>query len=606
MKQFIRRRVVYSLLSLFLLSLTIFFFVRVTGDPAALLVEPGASEADIAAIHHQFGLDRPLWVQYGIFMSSLFHGDLGQSFYYRMPVMDLYLSRLPNSLILAAVAMGLSLLIGIPSGILASVRVGRFWDNAGKLFALLGLSLPSFWVGLVMILVFSVYLGWLPSSGSGTPLHLIMPAFALGWYFAASHMRLTRSSMLEVLGSEYIKLARIKGLPESLVIAKHAFKNALIPVLTLAGINLVIMVNVAVVVETVFAWPGIGRLLYEGIAFRDFPVVQGVVLLGGAMIVDRQSGGRRPLCGDRSPDPSGEVTAMSTQADTIVLPSRSRWRPRAIRLGDFPLVPVLILAGVAFVAIFANVLAPHNPEVGSLAARFKPPFWQTGGSAKFLLGTDQLGRDVLSRLIFGARVSMIVGFTAVIFAGVIGTALGIVSGYIGGWVDQVIMRLTDTWLALPALTFAIFLAAIVGPSMWNIVIILGITYWTRYARVIRGEVLSLKEREFVRLAIVAGCSQWSIMFRHILPNVLNSAIVLGTLMLGVVIITEATLSFLGVGVPPPQPAWGLMLADGKQGLMVGYWWLTVLPGLCIMLMVLSANLIGDWLRVKFDPQLRQL
>src|SRR6201987_4341265 len=285
MKQYIGRRVAYSLLSLFLLSLTIFFFVRVTGDPAALLVEPGASEADIAAIHHKFGLDRPLWVQSGIFMSSLFHGDLGQSFYYQTPVLELYLSRLPNSLILAVVAMGLSLLIGIPSGILAAVRVGRFWDSAGKLFALLGLSLPSFFVGLVLILVFSVYLGWLPSSGSGGVLHILMPAFALGWYFAASHMRLTRSSMLEVLGSEYIKLARLKGLPQSLVIAKHAFKNALIPVVTLAGINLVLMINVAVVVETVFSWHGIGRLLYEGISFRDFPVVQGVVIMGGTMIV---------------------------------------------------------------------------------------------------------------------------------------------------------------------------------------------------------------------------------------------------------------------------------------------------------------------------------
>ena len=201
---------------------------------------------------------------------------------------------------------------------------------------------------------------------------------------------------------------------------------------------------------------------------------------------------------------------------------------------------------------------------------------------------------------------MVVGFTAVIFAGAIGTALGILAGYIGGWVDQVIMRITDAWLALPALTFAIFLAAIVGPSMWNIVIILGAVYWTRYARVVRGEVLSLKEREFVRLAVVAGCSKWTIMRRHILPNVVNSAIVLATLMLGVVIVTEASLSFLGVGVPPPQPAWGLMLSDGKQGLMVGYWWLTVMPGCCIMLMVLSANLLGDWLRVKLDPQLRQL
>jgi peptide/nickel transport system permease protein len=285
MKQFIIRRTAYSLLSLFLLSVTIFFFVRVTGDPAVLLVEPGASQADIAAIHKQFGLDQPYIVQYWYFMTSLLQGDLGNSFYYQTPVMSLYMDRLPNSLLLAFVAMALSLAIGIPAGILASVQVGGFWDGFGKLFTLLGLSLPSFLVGLLMILVFSVYLGWLPSSGAGTPLHLLMPAFALGWYFAASHMRLTRSSMLEVLNSEYIKLAKLKGLPQRLIIAKHAFKNALIPVLTLAGINLVIMVNVAVVVETVFAWPGIGRLLYEGITFRDFPIVQGVVILGGAMIV---------------------------------------------------------------------------------------------------------------------------------------------------------------------------------------------------------------------------------------------------------------------------------------------------------------------------------
>ncbi len=285
MKRFILRRLGYALLSLVLLSLTIFFFVRVTGDPAVLLVEPGASKADLDAIRQQFGLDRPLVVQYWHFMTSLLRGDFGQSFYYRMPVFELYLSRLPNSLVLAVAAMAFSLLIGIPAGILAAVRVNQWWDSAGKIFALLGLSMPSFWVGLVMILFFSVYLGWLPSSGSGTPLHIIMPAFALGWYFAAAHMRLTRSSMLDVLGSEYVKLARLKGLPEARVIAKHAFKNALIPVLTLAGINLVIMVNVAVVVETVFAWPGIGRLLYEGVTFRDFPIVQATVLLGGSMIV---------------------------------------------------------------------------------------------------------------------------------------------------------------------------------------------------------------------------------------------------------------------------------------------------------------------------------
>jgi peptide/nickel transport system permease protein len=285
MKRFIIKRLGYAALSLVLLTLIIFLLVRLTGDPSVLLVEPGASKEDLAAVRLQLGLDRSLWVQYGQFMSSLVRGDLGHSFYYRTPVLELYMTRLPHSLMLAVAAMAFSLLVGIPSGIIAAVRVNRWWDSAGKIFALLGLSLPSFWVGLVMILFFSVYLGWLPSSGSGTALHVIMPAFALGWYFAAAHMRLTRSAMLEVLGSEYVKLARLKGLPEALVIAKHAFKNALIPVLTLAGINLVVMVNVAVVVETVFAWPGVGRLLFEGISFRDFPVVQATVLINGAMVV---------------------------------------------------------------------------------------------------------------------------------------------------------------------------------------------------------------------------------------------------------------------------------------------------------------------------------
>ena len=291
-----------------------------------------------------------------------------------------------------------------------------------------------------------------------------------------------------------------------------------------------------------------------------------------------------------------------TRVATATMP----WRIPSLRIEGFPWIPVIIIGIITLVAVFADFIAPYNPEIGVLGDRFRPPAWQAGGSSAHLLGTDHVGRDVLSRLIFGARVSMVVGFTAVIVAGIIGTGLGILSGYLGGWVDQVIMRITDTWLALPALTFAIFLAAVVGPSMWNIVIILAAVYWTRYARVIRGEVLSLRERDFVRLAIVAGCSKKTIMRRHILPNVVNSAIVLGTLMLGVVIVTEAALSVLGVGVPPPKPAWGLMLADGKKGLMAGYWWLTVLPGLCIMFMVLSANLIGDWLRVKLDPQLRQL
>jgi len=285
MRQFIIRRTVYAIITLLILSLTIFLVVRLTGDPVTLLAEPGARPEDLARVRVEWGLDRPLPVQYLSFLENILTGKLGNSFNYEMPVSTLYFQRLPNSLELALAASLISFVIGIPAGLISAVRVNGAWDNFGKIVALLGLSVPGFWLGLVLILVFSVWLGWLPTSGQGDWCNLIMPALALGWYFAASLLRLTRSSMLEVLRSEYIKLARLKGLPGVVVIGMHAFKNALIPVITLAGVNLVIMVNAAVIIEVIFAWPGIGRLLYEGIFQRDFPLVQGIVLLAGMMIV---------------------------------------------------------------------------------------------------------------------------------------------------------------------------------------------------------------------------------------------------------------------------------------------------------------------------------
>ena len=234
-------------------------------------------------------------------------------------------------------------------------------------------------------------------------------------------------------------------------------------------------------------------------------------------------------------------------------------------LHNMPWLPLGIIVPLMIVAVFAEVLAPYDPTLPVRGAKiFVPPFWMEGGSPQTLLGTDFQGRDILSRLMYGARVSLIVGVTGTLVAGTLGTALGILAGYLGGWTDQVIMRLTDAWLALPSLVFAIFLATVIGPSMWNIVIILGLVYWTRYARVIRGEVLSLREREFVKLAEVAGAARTRIIRRHILPNVMNTTMVLASLTVGVVIISEASLSFLGVGVPPPQPAWGLMLSEARR------------------------------------------
>jgi peptide/nickel transport system permease protein len=299
------------------------------------------------------------------------------------------------------------------------------------------------------------------------------------------------------------------------------------------------------------------------------------------------------------------------------IPANTRLAPRGTAEGalraavkvvrEAPMVPVVILGGLILVAVLADLIAPHDPTLPVQGANvFDPPFWMEGGRVTTPLGTDFQGRDILSRLIYGARVSLIVGLMGTLVAGGLGTALGIVSGYVGGWVDQIIMRVTDAWLALPAIVFAIFLAAMIGPSMWNIIAILGGVYWTRYARVIRGEVLTLREREFVKLAEIAGASRFRVIKRHILPNVMNTATVLASLTVGVVIIAEASLSFLGVGVPPPQPAWGLMLSEARPTLMAGQWWLTVFPGFCILLIVLATQLFGDWLRVRLDPQTRNL
>lgn len=266
----------------------------------------------------------------------------------------------------------------------------------------------------------------------------------------------------------------------------------------------------------------------------------------------------------------------------------------------------LVLLALIFFAIFADVLPLHDPEVGNPREGLLPPFWENKGTLKYLLGTDTMGRDILSRLIYGTRISLLVAFASVVLASSIGAVFGICAGFLGGWVDQLIMRFTDAWLSIPVVLFGILLAVIVGPGTFNIIIILAIVMWTRYARVTRGEALSLKTRDFVHLAQISGCSKIWIMRKHILPNVMNSVITLASLQVGIVIVMEASLTFLGVGVPPPKPAWGLMLSEGRGGLFTGHWWLILFPGLAIAMLVMSFNLLGDWLRYRLDPHLQDL
>jgi len=272
----------------------------------------------------------------------------------------------------------------------------------------------------------------------------------------------------------------------------------------------------------------------------------------------------------------------------------------------YPLVPLALLTFLLVIpALFASQVAPYDPLQGSLSKRLKPPAWQQGGTLEYPLGTDKLGRDMLSRIIYGARVSLMVSLVAIFVGGIIGTVLGMISGYFGGWVDALLMRLVDISLSLPTILLALVLVAAVGPSFGTVITILMIFLWARYARLVRGETLAIKERDFIARARVAGASHIRIMARYIFPNVVNSLVVLATLQVGYVILLESTLSFLGAGLPRPTPAWGLMIADGRE-LIVTAWWVSMFPGLAIMLTVLSLNLLGDWLRDHLDPKLRNV
>ena len=275
-------------------------------------------------------------------------------------------------------------------------------------------------------------------------------------------------------------------------------------------------------------------------------------------------------------------------------------------LRQYPVLPVFILMIVLVIpAIFAELIAPYDPVESSLRNRLLPPFWIDGGSTDHILGTDKVGRDILTRLIYGSRVSVVIASVSILVGGFIGVSLGIIGGYFGGWVDSLIMRAVDISLSIPIILLGLVLVAALGPSKSTVIIVVVILLWSRYARLARGETLAVRTQDYIARARVSGASHTRIMIHHVFPNIFNSVMVLATLQVGFVIILEATLSFLGAGIPRPTPAWGLMVADGRS-LVVTAWWLAFFPGIAIMLVVLSMNLLGDWLRDKFDPKQRQI
>ncbi|MFC1945459.1 ABC transporter permease [Chloroflexota bacterium] len=276
-----------------------------------------------------------------------------------------------------------------------------------------------------------------------------------------------------------------------------------------------------------------------------------------------------------------------------------------VRFRRYPIIPIIIVLSFIIMATFAPLLTQYDPDAIDLAHNLQPPFWEEGGSMNHPLGTDMIGRDVLSRIYYGARISLLIVVFCLAVGGGFGLLLGVIAGYKGGWVDTILMRAADATMAFPIIFIALLLAVAFGPNMMNVIIACGVILWARFARVVRGEVLSLRERDYVALAKVGGVSTIKIMAKHIFPNVLNTLMVMLTLQVGWVILVESTLSFLGAGIPPPTATWGAMVARGREYLGTA-WWLTTIPGFTILIVVLGFNLFGDWLREALDPKMRQI
>ncbi len=657
-------------------TLLVFFLIHlIPGDPAVLILGESAQPADLAHLRHELGLDQSIGRQLVQFADGLIHLDLGNSLHRRKAVTDILAEKFPATFELTLVSLCVALLIAFPLGILSAVRSHTIIDSGSMFFALLGVSIPNFWLGPMLILFFSVYLDILPVSGRCGWSSYILPAITLGTSLAAILTRMIRSSLLDVLYMPYITTAYSKGLSAAKVILKHALKNALIPVVTIIGLQFGALLGGSIITETVFSWPGIGREIIEAINGRDYPVVQGGVLViallyvviniltdllyafldpriqfesssahisiqqrfemtvkwirshflrfilitggvffcGGvitAVFVPSGNVGGKRLLHALSRCYQGILSAMNSDTGIyifsalfagVVIQLLIQWRRWDIRswrrfiTRPAALIGFIITTVFFILGVFGPKLAPQDPTQQNLEIRLNPP-----GNGH-LLGTDEMGRDVFSRILDGTRVSAKVGLTVTLVSVILGTLIGMISGVVGGWMDEIIMRIVDILLAFPGILLAIALVAVLGPNINNVILALCLMGWVGYARLARAQALTIREEDYISAAKALGASLPRIIFSHVLPNALAPIIVQATLGMAGVIIAEAGLSFLGLGVQPPTPSWGGILNSGVDYFRVGPH-LTIFPGLAIMIVVLGMNFLGDGLRDALDPK----
>ena len=548
---FLAIRLLQAFFVVFVVVSIVFFVSRTVGSPETFLLPFDATNADIEALRENLGLNDPMIIQYGNFLWELLQLDFGNSFRGGgISTIESIGDRSVNTFKLGGAALVVAIGGSVPLGIIAALRRGKPVDWLARLLAVIGQATPSFWLGLMMIFFFAVELGWFPTGGASGFKALILPAISLGLLEMAAIMRLTRSGMIEVMDTDFIRTARAKGLNERVVIVRHAVRHALLPVVTVMGIGVGRLIAGSVIIEVVFAWPGIGRLIIDSIQQNDFPMVQTAIIVLAASIslanvlVDVSYRIIDPGSGrEDSDDPARGGGAGS-----------HRRGPRGHSLAALagPVAPVADRTDPPRDGGSGGRARHARPELHRPALALAAPVFD-GGAWDHPLGTDELGRDIYSRLLHGARVSLIVVAIVVPGAALIGTSIGMISGWVGGLTGQVLMRVVDVQLALPSILFAVLMASVFGPSLRNVIIILLVWTWSAYARLVRADVLSLKERDFVTASRATGASGGWIMRKHLLPNVTNTIVIVMTLEIAIVILAEAALSFLGVGVAAGRP-----------------------------------------------------
>ena len=701
MIRYVINRVLLLIPVIIAVSLIVFTLLELApGTIVDTMIDGDMTQEEVDALMARFNLDRSMFYRYGLYMQGLVRGDLGISQGTGLSVFDTYMERLPNTLILAFTTAVIGVALSIPLGIRAARKAGTITDAATTAFSLVGMSMPNFWLGLLLILLFSHHLGWLPTGGNREGWRsLILPAFTAASTLMAMSARQTRSSMLEVLRADFMRTARAKGVPERTVIRKHALGNALIPIITVVGTSLCVSLAGSVVVEQVFAWPGVGRMLIEGVRSRDVTVTLGCVLMttilyvlimlivdllyafvdpriksqymtgkrkrkrAGAVIVvpvisgagqaseapetvystaggagaetasaakqtdedmPESSNAQLPHLSSYARNTSGSdepgvhvtnARSFATRRDEdIVITDKAvdvaeviaKYKKRS-QFGDLmhrlvrnksSLAGMIILGFVFVVAIASLFMTFSSVTASNVPARFSSPSWQ------FPFGTDNMGRNLFLRVIYGTRYSVVIGFSAVAISAFVGVILGSMAGYYGGKTDNIIMRISDTLASIPSLLLGMVIMIMLGLQLQNLIIAVGIGGIPHFIRMSRASILTVKGNEYVEAARAIGFSDLRIIVTQVLPNGLSPIIVQATMSLGITIIIASSLSFLGFGVPAPTPEWGALIAAGREFARSAPWLMTF-PGLAIMVTVLGFNLLGDGLRDALDPKLKK-